>query len=137
VRQPPLTWPRSKLQHGDHIVARFGESARRQMLGLVSQSLKTVLGPNDRLLRWKGTSFVMFLNSPGGINEVRARLAEAVSRTGQHYVEVGNKSALLAIGVHWVVFPQAQCPTLDAVFTEVDSFLAGDTRLNTSRSGVA
>jgi hypothetical protein len=49
--------------------------------------------------------------------------------SGQHYIEVGKKSALLSVGVDWVVFPQAQCLSLDAVFAEVDAFLAGDSRV--------
>ena len=120
-----------KLQRADHIGTRFGEVAKSQMLSAISQSLKTVLGANDRLLRWKGTSFVMFLNSTATINEVRVLLSEAVARTGQHYIEVGKKSALLSVGIDWIVFPQAQCPSLDAVFTEVDSFLAAETMANT------
>jgi GGDEF domain-containing protein len=116
-----------KLQRADHIVSRFGDQARHQMLALISQSLKAVLGPKDRLLRWKGTSFVMFLESTASIHEVRAMLAEAVAATGQHYIEVGKKSALLSVGVDWIVFPQSQCAALDAVFSEVDSFLAGKT----------
>jgi GGDEF domain-containing protein len=115
-----------KLQRAEHIAARFGESTKHQMLALISQSLKSVLGPNDRLLRWKGTSFVMFLNSTAPLHEIRVQLSEAVARSGQHYVEVGKKAALLSVGVDWVVFPQAQCPSLDAVFTEVDAFLAGE-----------
>lgn len=113
-----------KLQRADHIASRFGEGARHQMLTLVGQSLKAVLEPDDRLLRWKGTSFVMFLHSAATIQEVRARLSQAVAATGQQYIEVGRKSALLSVGVDWIVFPEAQCPSLDAVFAEVDSFLA-------------
>ena len=112
-----------KLQRAEHIATRFGESAKAQMLSFISRSLKTVLGPADRLLRWKGTAFVMFLSSTAPIQEVRALLSEAVASTGQHYIEVGRKSALLSIGVDWTVFPQDQCSSLDAVFTEVDSFL--------------
>jgi GGDEF domain-containing protein len=114
-----------KLQRADHIALRFGDQVRHQMLALISQSLKAVLEPKDRLLRWKGTSFVMFLETTATIQEVRAKLAEAVAATGQHYIEVGKKSALLSVGVDWTVFPQSQCASLDAVFTEVDSFLAG------------
>jgi len=113
-----------KLQRADHIAMRFGESARHQMLSLIGQSLKTVMEPDDRLLRWKGTSFVMFLHSTATIQGVRARLSHAVAATGQHYIEVGKKTALLSVGVDWIVFPEAQCPSLDAVFAEVDSFLA-------------
>lgn len=120
-----------KLQRADHIGIRFGEVAKHQLLSAISQSLKNVLGPNDRLLRWKGTSFVMFLNSMATINELKVLLSEAVARTGQHYIEAGKKSALLSVGIDWIVFPQAQCASLDAVFTEVDLFLAAETLVNT------
>jgi GGDEF domain-containing protein len=120
-----------KLQRADHIGIRFGEVAKHQLLSTVSQTLKSVLGPNDRLLRWKGTSFVMFLNSTATINEVKVLLSEAVARTGQHYIEAGKKSALLSVGIDWIVFSQAQCKSLDAVFAEVDSFLAAEKLANT------
>jgi GGDEF domain-containing protein len=120
-----------KLQRADHIGIRFGEVAKHQLLSAISQSLKSVLGPNDRLLRWKGTSFVMFLNSTATINEVKVSLSQAVTRMGQHYIEAGKKSALLSVGIDWIVFPQAQCASLDAVFAEVDSFLAADKLANT------
>jgi GGDEF domain-containing protein len=115
-----------RLQRAEHIASRFGDGVRHQMLALIGQNLKTVLGANDRLLRWKGTSFVLFLNSTATLNEIRVLLSETVARTGQHYIEVGQKTALLSVGVDWIVFPQAQCPSLEAVFTEVDSFLAGE-----------
>ena len=54
-----------KLQRAEHVANRFGEAAKTQMLSLIAAQLKTLLGPNDRLLRWKGTSFVMFINSTG------------------------------------------------------------------------
>jgi GGDEF domain-containing protein len=114
-----------KLQRAEHITARFGENTSQQMLLHVGQSLKAVLGADDRLLRWKGNSFVIFLNSTNTIQEVRARLSEAVAATGQHYIEAGRKTALLSVGVDWIVFPEAQCASLDAVFAEVDSFLGG------------
>jgi len=37
---------------------------------------------------------------------------------------VGRKSALLSVGVDWIVFPQAGRSSLEEVFTEVDAFLA-------------
>ena len=40
-------------------------------------------------------------------------------------IEVGKNAALLAVGVDWIVFPQARYPSLDVVFEEVDLFLAG------------
>ena len=123
-----------KLQRADHIAARFGVGARNELLALVGQALKGVLGPNDRMLRWKGTSFVMFLNSTGSLAEIRMLLTEAVARMGQHYIEVGNKAALISVGVDWIVFPQSQCCSLDSVFTEVDSFLAGNSAASSSHA---
>lgn len=102
------------------------------MLAHVSETLKSVLGPKDRLLRWKGTSFVMFLNSTATINEIRVLMTDTVARTGQHYIELGKKTALISIGVDWIVFRQDQCPSLDAVFTEVDSFLVREPAANTA-----
>ena len=77
----------------------------------------------------------MFLNSTATINEIRVLLTEAVARIGQHYIEVGKKTALISVGVDWIVFPQAQCSSLDAVFTEVDSFLARETAVKPRRIG--
>jgi GGDEF domain-containing protein len=114
-----------RLQRADHIASRFGETVKHGMLTLIATQLKTVLGPADRLLRWKRTSFVMFINSAGAIQEVRTRLAGAVAATSQQYFEVGRNSAMLSVGVDWIVFPQSNRP-LDAVFTEVDAFLAND-----------
>lgn len=112
-----------KLQRAEHIANRFGETVKHHMLNLIAAELKAVLGPQDRLLRWKGTSFVMFINSTAAIPEIRSRLAKAVAATSQQYIEVGRNSALLSVGVDWIVSPQAGRP-LDAVFTEVDAFLA-------------
>jgi GGDEF domain-containing protein len=112
-----------KLQRAEHIANRFGETVRRQMLNLIATELKMVLGPNDRLLRWKGASLVMFINSTAAIHEIRSRLAKTVAATSQQYIEVGRSSALLSVGVDWAIFPQADRP-LDAVFIEVDAFVA-------------
>ncbi|HEY2012667.1 MAG TPA: diguanylate cyclase [Bryobacteraceae bacterium] len=113
-----------KLQRAEHIANRFGDNAKQQMLSLIGTQLKSVLGPGDRLLRWKGTSFVVFLNTTEPPREVRRRLSDTVAAIVQQHIEVGRKSALLSVGVDWIMFPQSQCPSLDAVFTEVDGFLS-------------
>ncbi len=51
------------LQRADSIAGRFGEQVKQQMLAAIASQLKAVQGPEDRLLRWKGTSFVMFIVS--------------------------------------------------------------------------
>jgi GGDEF domain-containing protein len=113
-----------KLQRAEYIASRFGDAAKSQMFLVLAAQLKTVLGPNDRLLRWKGTSFVMFINSTESIKHIKNRLTEVIAATGQQYIEVGRKSALLSVGVDWNIFPQAGRASLEAVFTEVDAFLA-------------
>jgi len=117
-----------RLQRADHIASRFGERVRHEMLSTIAAQLKSMLGPTDRLLRWKGTSFVMFINSTGSIQDVKASLNETISATGQQYIEVGRKSALLSVGVDWIVFPQAERPSLEEVFAEIDAFLANQIR---------
>jgi len=113
-----------KLQRSEHIASRFGENAKHQMLSLIGTRLKTALGPHDRLLRWKGTSFVVFLNTTDPAIEVRRRLSESVAVIEQQYVEVGRSSALLSVGVDWMILPPERCQTLEAVFAEVDAFLS-------------
>ena len=93
------------------------------MLGVISEVLKSIQGPNDRLTRWKGPSFVMFLNSADHLIFVRRRLGTAVARIGQRYVELGKNSALLAVGVDWTIFQQARYASLDLALAEVDAFL--------------
>jgi GGDEF domain-containing protein len=121
-----------KLQRAEHIARRFGEQVRRQMLATIGTELKSILGPQDRLLRWKGTSFVMFINSTATTGEIKARLYGAVAATGHQYIELGRKSALLAVGVDWILFPQSDHPSLEGALTEVDTFLAGGAKPETS-----
>jgi GGDEF domain-containing protein len=114
-----------RLRRADQIADRFGDVVRHRMLGMIGTQLKTMLGPGDRLLRWRGTAFVMFLNSRESLVQIRARLAETVSIIGQEHIEVGAKTSLLSVSADWTVFQQADYPTLEAVFNEVDSFLGG------------
>lgn len=113
-----------KLQRAEHIVTRFGEATKHEMLLTLGKELKAVAGPDDRLLRWKGTSYVMFITSTGTVGEIRAPLYDAVAKVGTQYIEVGRKSALLSVGVDWIIFPQSEYPTLEAAFAKVDDFLA-------------
>jgi hypothetical protein len=115
-----------KLQRADYVYKQFGESVRHQMLSLMSAGLKAAQGPGDRLMRWKGSSFVMFLISPEDITAVRRRLSVAVTKMSQCYVETGKNSPPAAMGVDWVVYPQTRFPTLDGVFAEIDAFLEGE-----------
>ena len=48
----------------------------------------------------------------------------AVGKASQQYIEVGRKSVLLSVSVDWVLFPQADHPSLEAIYNEVDVFLA-------------
>jgi hypothetical protein len=114
-----------KLQRAEHILARFGEQTLEQMLSLVAAGLKPVQGPQDRLVRRKGFAYIWFVKSMDNLPAVRRRVSAVVTRIGQRYVEAGENSALLAIGVDWLVFPQAHYGSLDDAFVEVDSFLAG------------
>jgi GGDEF domain-containing protein len=117
-----------RLRRADHIATRFGESVRLRMLTMIGTQLKGMLSADDRLLRWKGTSFVMFLNSKESLGQIRGRLSSVVAMINQQYIEVGSKTSLLSIGVDWVVFSQADHPTLEAVFTEVGAFLVNATQ---------
>ena len=112
-----------KLQRAGYIQYRFGADTTEQMLGMVADALQAVQGPNDRLMRWKGSSFVMLGTTGEQLTTVRQRLSVIVGRLGQRYVEVGKNAALLAVGIDWVLFPQAQYPSVEAVFEEIDSFL--------------
>jgi hypothetical protein len=113
-----------KLQRAEHIASRFGEDVKNQMLSLIGTQLKTTLGPNDRLLRWKGTSFVLFLKTTDPPAKLRRQLSNAMAAIRQQYIDVGSKSALLSVAADWIMFPESQCPSLEAVFAEVDAFLA-------------
>jgi GGDEF domain-containing protein len=112
-----------RLQRASHILERFGAEAQDQMLATISEGLKLILGPNDRLMRWKGPSFVMLLSSSEGLLGLRRRLSVTVTKICQNYVELGERSTLLAVGLDWVVFPQDRFPSSDVMFVEVDSFL--------------
>jgi GGDEF domain-containing protein len=67
-----------KLQRAEHVLTRFGEAARDQMLSVIDESLKSVAGPKDRLMRWTGPSFVMLISTSDSFQEVRRRLSAAV-----------------------------------------------------------
>jgi GGDEF domain-containing protein len=113
-----------RLQRSDYIADRFGETVRDQMLAVIGESLKAVATGEDRIMRWKGPSFVVFLKSAEGLLAVRRRIAQMVNKIGQRYVEVGKNSALLAVSVDWAAYPQARFSSMDAVFAEIDAFLA-------------
>lgn len=113
-----------KLQRADHIRSRFGDGAIDQMLALVEAGLKPAQHPADRLMRWKRDSFLMFVSSPESVLTIRQRFGRVVTGIGQGHVEVGKNSALLAVGVDWAIFPQAQYPSLERLFLDVDSFLS-------------
>lgn len=115
-----------RLQRAEYILERFGVGARDQMLAQIAEGLKAACVSGDRMMRWKGASFVMFLKSTEGLLTVRRRIAAIVAKIGQRYVEIGKHSALLAVGMDWAAYPQSKYPSLDAVFVEVDAFLARD-----------
>jgi hypothetical protein len=112
-----------KIQHADHLLKRFGEAGRDELLSIVGKGLESAVGPRDRLLRWKGASFVLFATAPDGIGGVRRRVAAATSRVSQRYVELSKNSALLAVSLDWTVIAQSQFSTLDGAFEAVDAFL--------------
>jgi GGDEF domain-containing protein len=114
-----------KVQRADHILARFGESACDQMLTLIGEGLKSAQGPTDRLMRWKGPAFVMFLSSSENVMAIRRRLLATVRKIGQGHIELEKNAALLAVGVDWIVYPQSEYASLDAVYAQVDSFVRG------------
>jgi plasmid stability protein len=125
-RSAPM-WPRPAAARRPHRdpVRRIGPAAHADH---DRHPVETMLSADDRLLRWKGTSFVMFLNSKESLGQIRGRLSSVVAMINQQYIEVGSKTSLLSIGVDWVVFSQADHPTLEAVFTEVDAFLVNATQ---------
>lgn len=113
-----------KLRRLEHIRSRFGEAAIEQMFALVEAGLKPALRPRDRLMRWKRDSLLMFVSSTEDILGLRQRFSRIVSAIGQKHVEIGKNSALLGVGVDWIILPQAQYPSLERLFLDVDSFLS-------------
>jgi hypothetical protein len=114
-----------KLQRADHILMRIGERTVERMLDLLKEGLNPMLGPRDRIVRWKNHSLLLFLNSPEETGTVQRGIAEAVAKVGQRYVETGN-SGLLAVGVDWVLLPQARYASAEGAMREVDLFLRKD-----------
>ncbi len=113
-----------KLHRADHIIARLGKASAEQMSALLGDCLKAAQGPKDHLVRWKGgPSFIELLTSSESELTIRKRLSKAVANVSRCYMEIGTKSALLAVGVDWCIFPLAQYQSPDAAFSEVDWFL--------------
>ncbi|HLK47716.1 MAG TPA: diguanylate cyclase [Bryobacteraceae bacterium] len=112
-----------KLQRAEYIRSRFGDDAIDQMLALLEAGLKPALRPADRLMRWKRCSFLMFVTSSESVATLHQRFSRVVFSIGQQYVEVGKNSALLAVGIDWISFPQERYSSLEQLFADVDTFL--------------
>jgi len=115
-----------RLQRAEMIASRFGRIVLREMLHVVNTNLKQVLSPGDRLERWRDIALVAFIRTNMGLQAVRGQFSKVVSNVRLQHINVGNRSALLSIGLDWTVLPQSgpQHP----LSAEVEAFLAGDTQ---------
>jgi hypothetical protein len=115
-----------RLQRAELVASRFGRAVLREMLDVVHTNVKLVLGPADRVQRWKDMAIVAFTYSGSGLYTVRGQFSKVVSTIRLQHINVGNRSAMLSIGLDWTVLPHLGPPNVTP--EEVEAFLSGETQ---------
>ena len=115
-----------RLQRSELIASRFGRVVLREMLDVVNTNLKPILGPGDRIERWKDVALVVFIRSRSGLYGLRTQISKIVSTVRLQYINVGNRSALLSISLDWTVLSQSG--PRHPLPADIEAFLAGDTQ---------
>jgi len=115
-----------RLQRADLIASRFGRAVLREMLDVVNTNVKQVLTAGDRVERWRDLALVAFIASNAGLFSVRGQFSKVVSNVRLQHINVGNRSALLSIGLDWTVLPHSG--PRHPLPADVEAFLAGDTQ---------
>lgn len=102
--------------------ARLGYAVGDRVLQAYLEELRTRLASADQIFRWSGPAFLVLLQRPERIEQVREQLRYAFAGKIERNFELSNRSVLLSISATWALF-SAAVPVEDLMI-QLDGFLA-------------
>jgi len=106
------------------IVNRFGRAAADELILFYSIHLAQGLSVTDRLYRWTGPSFVVLMERPGSLEEVRRESARLAAVRLEKVLRVHTRTALVLVSAGWCVFALSDHGSSESVSRYIDSFVA-------------
>ena len=98
LNQPPHALALLDIDHFRFINERFGHAVGDSVLIEVSNRLAQIMRDNDKLMRWSGEEFLIFLNNiaPDNLDRVVQRVLTIVGGTP---ISVGNQKLIVTISI--------------------------------------
>ncbi len=106
------------------INSRFGASVGDRVLMTFGQHLAQRFSQSDRLLRWRGPSFLALIDRKGPETTVRAEVARVASARLEQQIELAGRSVLLPVAASWMLTSIA-ASTPEEITQKLDAFAAG------------
>jgi GGDEF domain-containing protein len=109
----------------DSISLRYGEALKHKVLGRIADHIKSNIQPGDRCVRWKGASFVIFMEREGReIEATRAAVAQHLNSLPEEaYFDLGDRSVMLHMQLHWTVLITNRYTSHKEIFAAIDQFV--------------
>lgn len=109
----------------DTISMRYGETLKHNVLGRIADHIKSNVQPGDRCVRWKGASFVIFMERAAkDLETTRMMIAQHLNSLPEEaYFDLGDRSVMLRIQLHWTVLATNRYTTHKEMFAAIDQFV--------------
>lgn len=110
----------------ERIYPRLGAEVGDSVMFHIAHQLRSSLGEQDELFRWRGSAFVALLKRTATITEVRRELSHLSTLRLDDAIRVGARRLWLPISVSFKVI--AATPPYYSIVLKIDRFIATESR---------
>jgi GGDEF domain-containing protein len=112
------------VERVESINLRYGYAAGDQLLQAYHKYLESNLTSIDEVYRWRGPTFLVFMERPSSIEVVRGDVARFASCLQEHVMDVGGQPVKLPLSSAWTVVELAKCEVAGQASQQIDRFVA-------------
>jgi len=114
-----------KVDRVDQINNKYGYVAGDRILQLCAGTLAEKLTTKDQLFRWRGPCLLAILERNANIEFVQSEVQRIASQRTEHTLMIDNRTVLLPVRVHVIVYKLSATVTFDAVLEKMVEFQTG------------
>ncbi len=104
------------------ILQRFGPVAAQDVLVFYSLHFARKMGPTDLLFQWGGPSFLMLLDRPDSMAEVRSEITPWTEVRMEKMIEVGSRSTMLLVSGRRRIIGALDSLSPEELMKQIDEF---------------
>lgn len=111
------------IDHFKKVNDSYGHHAGDQVLAIVSKRLANRLRDDDRIIRWGGEEFLIFIEKPADIKSAKALVQRLLAEIDSTPVQLDQTQLTVTISVGFALVALSDLQTLELSLNQIDEYL--------------